>query len=127
MAHHEIRAAHVDGHHLVPKIRVPLQEAARRQRRIDRGVIDQDIDLPEALDGLRHQVLDRLLVADVAFHARHAVGAMTAGDFGHQILAVGDIGYHHAGAFGGQRLRVMPADTLGPAGDDGDFSFKPRH
>ena len=52
---------------------------------------------------------------------------MAAGDFRREILAVGDVGDHHARAFGGERLRIMPADALGAAGDDCGFSFQPRH
>ena len=52
---------------------------------------------------------------------------MTAGDFRSKILAVGNVGDHHTRAFGGERLRIMPADALGAAGDDRGFSFQPCH
>ncbi len=74
-----------------------------------------------------YQVLDRLLVADVEVGAGDRIGAMPPGDFRGQLLAVGDVGDHHARAFGGERLRIMPADALGAAGDDRGFSFKSCH
>ena len=106
---------------------VPLVEISRLQRRIERGVVHQHVDLAEALDGLRHQALHRFLVADVEFHARDGIRAVAAGDFLGELAAVGDVGDHHARAFGGERLRIMPADALGAAGDDRGFSGKPRH
>ena len=124
---HQIRPAHIHRHDAVPGVGVPLVEIARLERRIERGIVDQDVDLAEALDGLRHQVLDRLFVADVELDAGHRIGAMAAGDFLGQLLAVGDVGDHHARAFGGERLRIMPADALGAAGDDRGFSRKPGH
>jgi hypothetical protein len=52
---------------------------------------------------------------------------MLAGDVGCHVLAVGDISDHHARALRRQRPRIVPADALGPAGDDRGFSFKPCH
>ena len=97
------------------------------QRGIERRVVDQDVDPAEALDGLRNQVLDRLLVADVELDAGHAVRAVAAGDFRGELLAVGDVGDHDARAFGGERLRIVPADAPGAAGDDRDLACEPCH
>ena len=127
MADHQIRAPHVDRHHAIPQFRVPLVEISRLQRRVERGVVHQDVDLTKAFDGLRDQVFDRLFVADVELDAGNRIGAMAAGDFRGELLAVGDVGDHHARALGGERLRIMPADALGAAGDDCGFSFQPRH
>ncbi len=52
---------------------------------------------------------------------------MAAGDFLGKSAAVGDIGDHHARAFGGERLRIVPADALGAASDDRGFSGKSSH
>ena len=52
---------------------------------------------------------------------------MAGGDFSCDLLAVGDVGDHHARAFRSQRLRIVPADALGAAGDDRGFSFKSCH
>ena len=52
---------------------------------------------------------------------------MAAGDFLGKRAAIGDVGNHHLGAFGGERLRIVPADALGAAGNDGGFSREPCH
>jgi hypothetical protein len=124
---HQERPAGIDCHHAIPRFGVPFVEIARMQRRIKRGVVDQDVDLAEAFDGLRDQILDRRLVADVEGDAGDVSGAVLFGDLGRDVLAVGDVGDHDAGAFRGERLRIVRADTLGAAGDDGDFACKPCH
>jgi hypothetical protein len=48
-------------------------------------------------------------------------------DFAGYLIAIGDVSDHHARALSGQRLRIMPPDALGTAGDDGRFSLKARH
>src|SRR5664280_523343 len=127
VADHQIRASHVDRHHAIPQLRVPLVEVSGLERGVERRVVHQDVYLTEAFDGLSDQALDRLLVADVELDAGHAICAMAAGDFRGKVLAVGDVGDHHARAFGGERLRIMPADALGAAGDDRGFSFQSCH
>ena len=44
-----------------------------------------------------------------------------------KLLAVGDIGDHQARAFGGQPVRVMPADALGAAGEQRDAAVEAGH
>ena len=52
---------------------------------------------------------------------------MLGGDLRGELLAVGDVGDHDAGALGGERLRVVPADALGAAGDDRGAAGESRH
>ena len=127
VAHHQPGPAHVDRHHPIPQVRIPFVEVSGMELGIKRRVVDQDVDLAEAVDGLRHQGLDRRLVADVERAAGHGVGAMPARNLRGERRAVLDIGDHHARAFGGERQRIMPADALGAAGDDRGLSFKPCH
>src|SRR5262249_48658875 len=83
--------------------------------------------LTKTIDRLCNQILHRLLIADVEFHARNGVSPVAACDFLGKLTAIGNIGDHHARAFGSKRLRVMPADPFCAPGDDRCFSSKPRH
>ena len=52
MLHHEERAAQIDGHDVIPRRRLDLGALLVVQRGEDRGVVDQNIDLAEAVHGL---------------------------------------------------------------------------
>ena len=43
------------------------------------------------------------------------------------VLAIGDVGDHQACALGGKRPRVVLADALGAAGNNGDASIQSSH
>jgi hypothetical protein len=48
---HQEGAAQVHRHHSVPYVHVDLGELLLGKRRVERGVVDQHIDLPEARHG----------------------------------------------------------------------------
>jgi NADP-dependent 3-hydroxy acid dehydrogenase YdfG len=48
-------------------------------------------------------------------------------EFAGYLIAIGDVSDHHARALSGQRLRIMPPDALGTAGDDGNSIGQSRH
>ena len=106
---------------------VDVGELGLLELRVERGVVDQDVDLAEALDGLGDQRLDLRLVADVADHAGGGVAAVLAGKLLRQIAAVGDVGDHHRGALGRERRRIVAPDAAGATGDDGAASVEPPH
>src|SRR5262249_49546773 len=82
------------------------------------GIVDEHVDVAEALDRLRRQRLDRGFLADVGDHARHRIDAVPGRDLLRELAAVGDIGDHDARALGGEGERIVPADALGAAGHD---------
>ena len=125
--HHQERPAQIDRHDAVPQRRVDLGALGFLQRREQCGIVDEHVDLAEALHGLRDQRLDRTFVADVGDRTRHRIGAVVAGDLVRHVLAVGKIGDHQPRALGGKRLRIVPADALGAAGDNGDAAIQSRH
>ena len=115
---HQKDATHIDRHDAIPKRSVDLGELLFLKHRKQRGVIDQDVDLAEAVHGLRHQRLDRGLIAHVGDGAFDRIGAMLARQLLRDRLAVGDIGDHQPRALRGKRPRIMPANALGAAGQD---------
>ena len=125
--HHQERPAQIDRHDAVPQCHVDLGTLGFLQRREQCGVVDQHVDLAKALHGLRDQRLDGAFVADVGDRARHRIGAVVAGDLVRHVLAVGEVGDHQPRALGGKRLRIVPADALGAAGDNGDAAIQSRH
>src|SRR6266446_6321573 len=71
---HQKRPAQIDRHHLVPQLGVDLGTLGFLQRREQRGVVHQHVDLAEALDGGCDQRPDRSFVADVGDGAGHRIG-----------------------------------------------------
>ena len=68
------------------------------------GVVVQDVQPAERLDGVRPRRRDRLLVGHVAAHARGlAAGGVDRLD---RLVAVADVGEHDLGALGGEALRA---------------------
>src|SRR5215212_4016886 len=96
-------------------------------RGVERGVIHQHVDLTETFHAVPNQALHGILVADIADFRSDRVGAVLRGDFGGDLRAINDVGDHHAGAFGGEREGVMPADTLRAAGHDGGAAVQSAH
>ena len=125
--HHQERPAQIDRHHLVPEIGVDLCALGLLQGREQRGVVYQHVDPAEALHGGGDQGLDRAFVADVGDGADHRIRSVLGGDLLRYLLAVGDIGDHDARAFGGERQRIVPADALGSAGDNGGTAGQSPH
>ena len=52
---------------------------------------------------------------------------MGARDVIRYFRAIGDVGDHQSRALGGERMRIVLADALGPAGDDGDAAIQTPH
>src|SRR5262249_59243176 len=124
---HEEYAADIDRHHLVPQRHIDVLHLQRGQRRVEGGVVDQDVDPAEPLHGPGHQFLHLRLLAHVEHHAGHRVGAVPGGQLGRELAAVGDVGDYDAGAFRRYRLRVVASDPARPAGDYGDASIQSGH
>jgi hypothetical protein len=125
--HHQERPAQIDRHHLVPEIRVDLGAFRLLQGCKQRGVVHQHVDPAKALHGGCDQRLDRAFIADVGDGADHRIRPMLGGDFLRDLLAVGNIGDHDARAFGGERQRIVPADALRSAGDNGGTAGQSPH
>jgi hypothetical protein len=121
---HQEQAAHIDRHHPVPQRNVDVGEWLLLQGCEQRRIVDQDVDPAEPFHGGGDQPFDLRLVAHVDGLAEHRIGAVSFCDFGRQLVAIGDVGDHHPGAFRRQRQRIMPADALGPAGHDGHAALQ---
>ena len=107
---------------------VDLGDFLLGERRKQRGVVDQNVDLAEPLHGLGDQHFDRTLVADVdrpdwprnwrrarARSPRQRPCRRTTS----AIIK--------RGALGGERLGIVPADALGAAGQDRNAAVETRH
>ena len=127
MLRRQERAAHIDGEHLVPKIDVDVLHLGVVQGGEQGRVVDQDVDLAEALHGFGDQRLDLILLADIAGHAHGRIRPVPGRDLLRRLFCTRDIGDHDARAFRCQRLRIMPPDALGAAGDDGGPSCQSCH
>jgi hypothetical protein len=66
-------------------------------------------------------------VAHVEYRARNRIAAVGAGDRIRNLGAIGNVGDHQSRALGGERQRIMPAETLGTAGDNRDPPIQPPH
>ena len=69
------------------------------KRRIEGGVVDEHVDVAEALDDTRDEALHGRLVADVEDHSHHGCGTVLGGDRLDDLGAVDDVGHHHGRAF----------------------------
>src|SRR5262249_34266248 len=121
------RPAHIHRHDAIPYRGVDCGEVLLLERRVDCGVVDQDIDLAEAIERRGHERLHLLLVAHVEGHAGGGIAAGLGRKLVRERAAIGDIGNHHLGAFGRQRLGVVTADAPRATGDDGATAREPRH
>ena len=98
-----------------------LLERPHLERRVQAGVVDEDVDRPAALDDLVGQALDVVLVGDVDGEP-DAVRERRGGLVGS--VQVGD---DDARACGGQSFGDRAADALRRAGDDGDLAVEGSH
>ena len=106
----------------------------RRHRRGDRvvvvaehhaGVVVQDVQSTERLHGVLHGGFDRAFVGDVAAHeARLSTGG---GDRFDRVVAVGQIGDHHACPLGGEQLGTDTAQSRRRTGDQSHFPSQTIH
>ena len=113
---HQKYAADIDRHHAIPQRDIDLGDLLLLKRREQSGIVDQNVDLAEAVHGLGHQRLDRAFVADVGDGAFDRIGAVLARQLLGDRLAVGNIGDHQARALRGERPGIMAADALSAAG-----------
>ena len=114
-------AQDVDVHDLTPFVDRDLLEGTHRQRRVQPGVVDEDVDRAAALDGLRRHPRHVVLGGDVDGEP-DAVGEVGRGRLG--ALEVGD---HDPRAVGRQGVGDRPADALRAAGDDRDPALERAH
>ena len=109
----ERRAEEVDVEHLADLVGLDLGEQAGD---LDAGVVDQDVEAAEVLDGLADRPLPAVVAGDVegdeAVLLAETLGDRAAG----LLLEVGD---DDGGAGVGQRLGHPLAEPLGPSGDQG--------
>ena len=112
----QVRRDQVDLDHAAPDRRIELPGGAVAAG--DAGVVDQDVDLPVALDRRLDRGIDRILLRQLDHRAGHvaAVGQLAA----RMLDAVGvDVPQHHRGAGVQHALRGGVAEALGAAGDHG--------
>ena len=90
------------------------------------GVVDEDVDLAEALDRLRDQARALVLLAGVGGDAEDAVGAVLLGDrLGHGGDPFGLARREDdAGAVGGESARDGLADAAASARDEADLALE---
>jgi hypothetical protein len=85
------------------------------------GVVDEDVDLPERVDGLLHDVVAGAGLGQVARH-----GDGLAADLRRRLLGdvAVDVVDRDLGALGGEELRRRAADAAGRPGDDRRLAVK---
>ena len=115
------RAPEVDVHHAVPLVDGHVAEPVLREVAHDRGVVDEDVDAAERVDGGARHGLCRREIGHVDGHADggEAVGLELVGGLGGGALV--DVGQHDRGAGLAQRAPVDHADAAGTTGDHGDL------
>ena len=116
--HHQARQAN-GGKQFQVEVGLPgfVGDRLELARRGSAGVVDQNVEPPEGLDGLGHQAFAVGGLADVGGHSVHL--AARGADFGRHLVeqfctARGD---HHTGTFLGQHGCDRFADALRPARD----------
>src|SRR2546421_571554 len=110
--------AEVHGHHLVPLLDGDLHERAAFEVAVERRVVHEGVDAPEAREGLGGQPLRVGLARDIAGHGERLPAARL--DLRAHGLAVEDVGGDDARARGGEAQRVGAADAAAGARDDDD-------
>ena len=115
------RAPEVDVDHPVPLVDRHVAEPILREVPHDGGVVDQDVDAAERVDGRARHGLCRREIPHVDGHAdgrepspSRASAALAGG-------ALVDVGQHHGGAGFAECTPVGHADAAGTTGDDGDL------
>jgi hypothetical protein len=97
------------------------------ERREERSIVHEHVDLAETLDRSRHKVLHRRLVADVEDGTHDGVRTVLGGDRLDNLGAIDDVRHHHGGALLGERPRVVTPDAFRATGDDGRAAREPSH
>ena len=126
-------ALQVDTDHVVP---VGLLHVEAHLVPEDAGVVDQDVQAAEGVDGLVDQRLGPLPGADVGGVDRRvaAAGLDQLDDLLGGVLVAplalqggADVVDDHLGALGGQQQGLLPSDTPTRAGDDGYLAVEQSH
>ena len=95
---------------------------------VDAGVVDENVETAEVLDGRVDDALGFGGLGDVAADGDGlATGGGDGGDDGFGAGLAGGVVDDDGCAFGGERLGDGGADTLGCAGDDCDFACELAH
>src|SRR6516225_9951035 len=127
MLHQEKRPAQIDCHDAVPGIDIDFGALCFLQRREQRRVVDQNVDLAEALYGSGDQCRHRAFVADIGHRAFHRIGSVVAGERRGDFAPVGDVGDHQARTLRRKRARIVLADAFGATGKDRNAAVETRH
>ena len=114
-------------HDPIPECRIDFGALRLMEDGEQSRIIDKDVDLTETLDGSSDQRRHRGFITDIGHCARRRIGAVIARDLIHHLVPVDHVGNHQPRAFGSQRSRIVPADTFGPAGDNGDPTVQTSH
>ena len=93
----------------------------------DRGVVDEYVDLAEALQRTLHQNPHRVLVAYVGRDRERRIAPVLCRDGVERFCAVDDIGDHDLRAGRRQRLAIMPSDSDCAARHDRGAARKSAH
>jgi hypothetical protein len=114
----EKHAEHVHVHHLPPLLYRDLGEGAHRERRVEAGVVDEDVDPTTLVDGLLDHPLDVGLVGDVSGQADAAV------ERARRYFCVLEVGDDDSRALRRQAVGDCIADSLRGAGHDRDLALE---
>ena len=93
---------------------------------VERGVVHEDVEAAEAVDGGLHAGFDRIDRRDVG--GDELRGAELGECLGRVLAGVGvDLRDHHRRAFAQEALGVRVPDPATGAGDDRDLAVEPAH
>jgi len=103
-------------------VKMILRDLLQRQKFVNAGVVDQDVERAEGCLRFRKEPLDFRLVGDVGLH-RKRLAAIRAdlGDHAIGIVATRRVVHDDRSAFGGQMPGDRRTDALGCTGDYGNF------
>src|SRR4029077_18088848 len=95
---------------------------------VNAGVVHEDVEVAEVLDGCVHEALSLGGLRDIATDGDgFATGGGDGGDHSIRTSLAGGVVDDDGGAFGGERFGDGGSDTLGCAGDDCDFTCELAH
>ena len=117
----EEHARDVDVHHLAPLVERDLLERPHRERGVEAGVVDEDVDPAAALERLRRHALGLLLGGDVDAEPDASF------ELGRRLLGPREIGDDDPRALTGETLGDRASDPLGAAGDDRNLAVEGSH